>query len=330
MNRNDVKDILVSARKNGYALPAINVSNLDTAIAAFEGFEGAHSPGIIQISIGSAKGASRNGDPVEGSIVLGRMLNQLKKQYDVPVILHTDHCHYQYVDTWLKPLLTRLHEIMDSTGEKIFDSFMFDGSMTDIETNATTIEELAPLVKSVDGFLEVEAGGQWGGSEDGIGGGAKYSTPDDVRRIQNAMTKAGWGDHDYLLAIAFGNSHGTATIANLKPSLLHDISVDTGKDNLYVFHGGSGSSIDDIHAAVSNGVVKMNIDTDTQYYFTQGVVDFFEHAPKAEDGTPVYRSHRDGKKFFDPRAWNKAGRESMKNHVIEVAEYLHSEGRIHE
>jgi fructose-bisphosphate aldolase class II len=147
------------------------------------------------------------------------------------------------------------------------------------------------------------------------------------------MKDADWDEHDYLLAIAFGNAHGTATVANLKPSLLHDISVDTEKDNLYVFHGGSGSSIDDIHAAVSNGVVKMNIDTDTQYYFTKGVADYLESAPALPDGTstiPAYRSHKEGKRFFDPRAWNKAGRESMKNHVIEVAEYLHSEGRIHE
>jgi fructose-bisphosphate aldolase class II len=205
---------------------------------------------------------------------------------------------------------------------------MFDGSMTDIDTNAKTIARIAPLVKQVDGFLEVEAGGQWGGSEDGVGGGAKYSTPQQVSKIQKAMKDADWDEHDYLLAIAFGNAHGTATVANLRPELLHTISEQTNVDNLYVFHGGSGSSLDDIHEAVRNGVVKMNVDTDTQYYFTQGVVDFFENAPKTEDGTPAYRSHKTGKKFFDPRDWNAAGRDSMKQHVIEVAHYLHSEGKI--
>lgn len=379
-----VKQVLTAAHDGKYALPAINVSNLDTAIAAMNGLEQAGSPGFVQVSIGAAEQASPDGDPVKGSLILGRMLHELRNQYSVPIFIHTDHCHAQNVDKWLKPLLMELIRLEETTGERIFDSFMFDGSMVDIHENARVINELVPLIKQIDGFIEVEAGGAWGGIEDGVEDKAKYSTPDDVRVIQQAMHDNGLNADDYLLAVAFGNAHGTAVVPDLKPGLLSEISMETGEPNLFVFHGGSGSPDNDVRAAVRNGVVKMNVDTDTQYAFTKGVTDWLNAAPDVpvdddyravvdDDKKPVdrrvleligsneeliasiasnyirnanygavidlftairnakygesvkaYASHKHGKKYFDPRHWNHAGRESMSMHVIQVAELLGS------
>lgn len=357
-----MKKVLDEAYEGHYALPAINISNLDTAIAAMDGLQKAGSPGFVQITIGSAKQASPDGDPVKGTLILARMLKALRAQYTVPIFIHTDHCHAKYVDVWLRPLLNELIAINESTGERIFDSFMFDGSMAEIHENARVISELVPLVKKLDATIEVEAGGAWGGSEDGVGGGAKYSTPDDVRVIQQAMHEQGLNDDDYLLAVAFGNAHGTAVVPNLKPELLDEISVITGEHNHYVFHGGSGSPDEDVRAAVKNGVVKMNVDTDTQYAYTHAVKKFLDSAPIDEDAvnaltekeretiqrkleraaeredfvsalhalkpiSTVVTSHKHGKKYFDPRDWNKAGREGMVHHVVEVAHLLGSAGK---
>ena len=323
LDRREILDIVREARMSGWALPAINVSSVGTAMAAMQGLEDAGSPGFVQVSIGAAATASKTGDPVEGTIVLGRLLCDLRKQYDVPVILHTDHCHHDKVETYLKPLLKRLaHE------RRIFDSFMYDGSTTDIHTNAATIRELAPLVKKVNGVLEVEAGGAWGGSEDGVGGGAKYSTPEDVAVIQGAMASRGLGPDEYLLAVAFGNAHGTAVVPDLKPALLTEIADETGQCNMFVFHGGSGSPEADVRAAVANGVVKMNVDTDTQYAYTNGVMDYMSLAPVVGgEGIPAWKSHKEGKKWFDPRKWDAAGRASMSARVHEVARLLGSNGR---
>lgn len=321
MTTEALKGLLKDAHDHGYAYPAINVSNLDTGIAAMAGLNRAKSAGFVQISIGAAKQASPTGDPVEGSIVLGRTLRDLRKSQHVPIAIHTDHCHADVVDTWLVPLLKTLKTLQDAGEEKIFDSFMFDGSHDEIGDNVATIRRLLPLVKAADGLLEVEAGGKWGGMEDGVADKAVFSTPEDVAMIQREFEAAGLGADDYLLAVAFGNAHGTAVVPDLHPELLRRIAERTGERNLYVFHGGSGSPDDDVRAAVANGVVKMNVDTDTQYAYTAGVDDFFVHAHG------VQRSHSKGKKFFDPRHWNAAGRASMSEKVVKVAELLGSAGR---
>lgn len=362
MTHANVRNILTKAHNGKYALPAINISDSNTAIAAMEGLQAAQSPGFVQVTIGSAEAASRHGDPVEGTILLGRMLRDLRKQYNVPIIIHTDHCHISNVDRWLRPLLVELKKLKESGEPKIFDSFMFDGSMTDIHTNAKTIKSLLPLIKDVDGFLEVEAGGAWGGKEDGVGGGAKYSTPEDIRVISNAMKEEGLDESDYLLAVAFGNAHGTHVVPNLKPDLLKGISDETGEQYRYVFHGGSGSPVEDVKEAVKNGVVKMNVDTDTQYAYTNAIQDY-ELDPKAVDfdnmknvdqgdlarnvieaasrldfakaldllkdagPKPMFTSHKDGKVYFDPRKWEKHGREGMAKHVVGVATLLGSTGK---
>ena len=320
MTTETLKGLLKDAHENGYAYPAINVSNLDTGIAAMAGLSQAKSAGFIQISVGAAKQASPVNDPVEGSIVLGRTLRDLRKSQHVPIAIHTDHCHADMVDVWLVPLLKELKVLKDAGEEKIFDSFMFDGSHDEIHDNVATIRRLLPLVKAVDGVLEVEAGGKWGGMEDGVADKAVFSTPEDVEEIQRTFEDAGLTADDYLLAVAFGNAHGTAVVPDLHPELLSEIARKTGERNLYVFHGGSGSPDDDVRAAVANGVVKMNVDTDTQYAYTAGVDQFLT------DANGLQRSHREGKKFFDPRHWNAAGRKSMTAKVVEVAELLGSAG----
>ncbi|KAA8821409.1 class II fructose-bisphosphate aldolase [Bifidobacterium vespertilionis] len=320
MTTETLKGLLKDAHENGYAYPAINVSNLDTGIAAMAGLSQAKSAGFIQISVGAAKQASPVNDPVEGSIVLGRTLRDLRKSQHVPIAIHTDHCHADMVDVWLVPLLKELKVLKDAGEEKIFDSFMFDGSHDEIHDNVATIRRLLPLVKAVDGVLEVEAGGKWGGMEDGVADKAVFSTPEDVEEIQRTFEDAGLTADDYLLAVAFGNAHGTAVVPDLHPELLSEIAQKTGERNLYVFHGGSGSPDDDVRAAVANGVVKMNVDTDTQYAYTAGVDQFLT------DANGLQRSHREGKKFFDPRHWNAAGRKSMTAKVVEVAELLGSAG----
>lgn len=321
MTAERVRLLLQQAHEGGYAYPAINISNLDTAIAAMQGLQQAQSAGFVQVSIGAAAQASPTADPVEGSIILGRMMRDLRASFHVPLILHTDHCHADDVDRWLEPLLHRLAYLKSTTGEKLFDSFMFDGSHDEIHDNVATIERLLPLVQAVDGVLEVEAGGAWGGVEDGIADQAKFSTPEDVSLIQQAFERAGLDEHHYLLAVAFGNAHGTALTPDLHPELLQHITQETGKANYFVFHGGSGSSDEDIHQAVAFGVVKMNIDTDTQYAFTAGVDEFFERAHGLQ------RSHKEGKAYFDPRKWNAAGRQSMSQRVVEYAQLLGSAHR---
>lgn len=321
MSAAQVRALLQQAHEGGYAYPAINISNLDTAIAAMQGLEQAQSAGFVQVSIGAASQASPTGDPVEGSIILGRMMRDLRASHHVPLILHTDHCHADDVERWLEPLLRQLAVLRATTGEKLFDSFMFDGSHDEIHDNVATIERLLPLVQAVDGVLEVEAGGAWGGVEDGVADLAQFSKPEDVALIQQAFERAGLTEHDYLLAVAFGNAHGTALTPDLHPELLQHITKQTGKANYFVFHGGSGSSDEDIHQAVGYGVVKMNIDTDTQYAFTAGVDQFFEHAGGLQ------RSHKEGKAYFDPRKWNAAARASMVERVAQYAQLLGSAHR---
>jgi fructose-bisphosphate aldolase class II len=318
ISKQEYLNLIRNAHELGYALPAINVSDSNTAIAAFEGLEAAGSPGIIQITIGSAKTFSRTGDPVEGAALFGRFLHELNKQYDVPVALHTDHCHYQYVDTWLRPLL---HRLIENNEGQIFNSFMFDGSMTDIKTNAKTINELLPLVNQLDAVFEVEAGGAWGGAEDGVGDTARLSTPADVKVIADVFADHGISPDGFLLAVAFGNAHGTAVKADLKPELLADIANANAQDYRYVFHGGSGSSDADIHEAIRNGVVKMNVDTDLQYDYSQGLAGFIE------DNESIIHDHKLGKKAFDPRKSSAAARASMITGVDRVCSVLMSKGR---
>lgn len=142
------------------------------------------------------------------------------------------------------------------------------------------------------------------------------------------MASRGLGPDEYLLAVAFGNAHGTAVVPDLKPALLTEIADKTGQCNMFVFHGGSGSPDADVRAAVANGVVKMNVDTDTQYAYTNGVMDYMMLAPVVgASQTPAWKSHKEGKKWFDPRKWDAAGRVSMSVHVHEVARLLGSNGR---
>lgn len=325
--------MLDTANKNKYAYPAINVSDLETANACLAGFAEAKSDGIIQVSTGGGEHASGTAvkDMVLGAISLANHVHLMASKYNVNIALHTDHCQPKKVDTFLKPLIAET-ERRRAKGEKnLFNSHMFDGSELPLEANMKIARELMALCAKNEIILEVEAG-VVGGEEDGhdTSGVSKdklYTTPEDMLGVYEALNAIGGR---YLFAATFGNVHGVYKPGNvkLKPTILRD-----GQDALkkkfnarfdLVFHGGSGSSKEEIAETLEYGVIKMNVDTDTQYAFSRAVVD---HMFKNYDGMLKVDGEVGNKKAYDPRAFLKLGEKSMAKRVKEACDDLHSSGK---
>ncbi len=334
VNQEQYLQMLDDAKSAGFAYPAINVSSSQSLNAALEGFERAGSNGIIQVSTGGAdywSGANKK-DRVQGAVAFAAFAKETAKSYGINVAIHTDHCAKDQLDGFVRPLLTLSEEQVKKSGEPIFNSHMWDGSAIDLDENLEIAKELLARSKNVGSILEIEVGAV-GGEEDGVVGASGehlYTTIDDGIKTVEAL---GMGENGrYMTALTFGNVHGVYKPGNvvLRPELLNEIQSAIGEKygkSLpfdLVFHGGSGSTEQEISDAVSFGVIKMNIDTDTQYAFTRPVAD---HMLKNYDGVLKIDGEVGNKKTYDPRAWGKLAETSMAERVVEACEQLGSAGK---
>ena len=330
------REMLDRAREGGYAYPAINCTSSETINAAIKGFADAGSDGIIQFSTGGAEFGSGLGvkDMVVGAVALAEFAHVVAAQYDVTVALHTDHCPKDKLDGFVRPLLQASAEQVKQTGLPIFQSHMWDGSAVPLEENLQIAQELLELSAAADIILEVEIG-VVGGEEDGVANEINdqlYTTPEDALKTVQAL---GLGEKGrYMAALTFGNVHGVYKPGNVKlrPEILKQCQeaivakhgADKGEHPLdLVFHGGSGSTAQEISDAVDYGVVKMNVDTDTQYAFTRPVAAWMM---KNYDGVLKVDGEVGNKKQYDPRSWGKEAEAGMAARVVEACEALRSAG----
>lgn len=327
--------MLDAAKAGGFAFPAINVSSSQTLNAALQGFQESGSDGIIQVSFGGADYLA--GHTVKnragGAIAFAKYAEEVAKAYDVTVALHTDHCPKEHLESFVLPILAASEERVAGGGLPYFQSHMWDGSAVPLTENLDIARDLLPRMAKVGVILEVEIG-VVGGEEDGITheiNDQLYTTLDDAIATVEAL---GLGEQGrYLTALTFGNVHGVYKPGGvkLKPELLAEIQAGlterygTGAKPLdLVFHGGSGSSAEEIAEAVSNGVIKMNIDTDTQYAFTRPVADFIL---RNYDGVLKVDGEVGNKKQYDPRAYGKLAESGMAARIALAAEQLGSAGK---
>ena len=328
--------MLDAAKENAYAYPAINVSSSQTLNAALAGFAEAGSDGIVQVSTGGAEYLSGPTvkDMVTGSVAFAAYAREVAEKYPVNIALHTDHCPKNKLDGFVRPLLAISEERVARGEEPLFQSHMWDGSAVPLAENLTIAEELLDRCLKARIILEIEVG-VVGGEEDGVAHDINeklYSTPDDAIATAKAL---GYGDRGYYMtALTFGNVHGVYKPGNVKlrPSVLkkaqkavvEEFGLEPGSKPFHlVFHGGSGSSAEEIAEAVGYGVVKMNVDTDTQYAFTRPIAGhMFSHY----DGVLKIDGEVGHKKQYDPRSWGKAGEAGMAARVVEACENLRSAG----
>ncbi len=326
-------EMLDKAKAGGYAYPAINITSSQTVIAAIQGFAEAGSDGIIQVSTGGAEYASGSTvkDMVAGAVALAEFAHVVAKNYSVNIGLHTDHCQKEKLDKYVNPLIAISQARVDAGQDPLFNSHMWDGSAVPVEENLQIADELLGRTSKAKLILEIEVGAV-GGEEDGVVGEINdklYSTIEDGLRTLEVL---GLGEKGrYMTALTFGNVHGVYKPGNVKlrPEILKEIqdacAAKYGKDKPFdlVFHGGSGSSPQEIADAVSFGVIKMNIDTDTQYAFTRPVADFML---KNYDGVLKVDGEIGNKKAYDPRAWGKLAEAGMAARIVEACQQLGSAG----
>lgn len=330
-------EMLDRAKQNNFAYPAINVSSSQTLNAALAGFAEAGSDGIIQVSTGGAEYLSGPTvkNMVAGATALAEYAHIVAEKYPVNIALHTDHCPKDKLDGFVRPLLDISTERVRNGRNPLFQSHMWDGSAVALEENLSIAQELMELCKAAKILLEVEIG-VVGGEEDGVAHEINeklYSTPEDAIATAKAL---GHGDQGYYMtALTFGNVHGVYKPGNvkLKPEVLKtaqeavvkEFGLEPGAKPFHlVFHGGSGSSPEEITEAVSYGVVKMNVDTDTQYAFTRPVA---AHMFTNYDGVLKIDGEVGNKKTYDPRSWGKTAEANMAARVVEACQDLQSAGR---
>ena len=329
------KQMLDAARDGKFAFPAINISSSESLNAALRGFAEAKSDGIVQVSTGGGEfgsGATVK-DGVLGAVALAEYAHIVAEKCPVNIALHTDQCHPEKVDTFLKPLLEVSRKRIAAGKGPLFQSHMFDGSPIPLAENMKIAKQLLAECAELDIILEIEAG-VVGGEEDGVnnegvGREKLYTTPEDMVAVADALGTGEKGG--YLFAATFGNVHGVYKPGNvvLKPTILRDgqaaVEEKYGEKArfLLVFHGGSGSPLDQIRETLDYGVIKMNVDTDTQYALTRGIAD---HMFKNYDGVLKVDGEVGVKKVYDPRSWGKAGETSMAARVVEACDDLRSTG----
>ena len=329
-------EMLDAAKSRSFAYPAINVSSSQTLNAALQGFAEAGSDGIIQISTGGAEYLSGPSvkNMVTGSAAFAAYAAEVAKNYPVNIALHTDHCPKDKLDGFVRPLIDISAERVKRGENPLFQSHMWDGSAVPMDENLVIAEELLAKCAAANIILEIEIG-VVGGEEDGIVGAIDeklYTTPEDALATARAL---GTGEKGrYMTALTFGNVHGVYKPGNVKlrPEILKaaqaavaaELGLGEGaKPFDLVFHGGSGSTEQEISDAVDYGVVKMNIDTDTQYAFTRPVA---AHMFANYDGVLKVDGEVGNKKQYDPRAWGKAAESGMAARIVEACLNLRSAG----
>jgi fructose-bisphosphate aldolase class II len=330
-------EMLDRAKANAFAYPAINCTSSETINAALRGFAEAESDGIIQFSTGGAEFGSGQSvkDMVTGASALAEFAHVVAEKYSVNVALHTDHCPKDKLDGYVRPLLAISRERVDRGENPLFQSHMWDGSAVELTENLEIAQELLEKAGKAKIILEVEIG-VVGGEEDGISADIDeklYTAPGDYERTVDALGAGEKGR--YLLAATFGNVHGVYKPGNVKlrPDVLKKgQEVATQKLGLpagskpfdLVFHGGSGSLLEEIHEALDYGVVKMNVDTDTQYAFTRPVA---AHMFTHYDGVLKVDDEVGDKKAYDPRSYMKQAEQGMADRVLTACENLRSTGQ---
>ena len=326
-------EMLDRAKAGKFAYPAINCTSSQTIVAAIRGFAEAESDGIVQFSWGGAEFASGQTvkSMVAGAVALAEFAHSIAASYDVNIALHTDHCPKDKLAGYMEPLIVVSQERVAKGLQPLFQSHMWDGSAVPLKENMEIASRMLDECAKANIILEIEIG-VVGGEEDGVEAShdAKlFSTVEDGLATAEAL---GLGERGrYMVAATFGNVHGVYKPGNvvLTPKVLDDIQkavgAKYGKDKPFdlVFHGGSGSLLSEIREALDYGVVKMNIDTDTQYAFTRPVAD---HMFKNYDGVLKIDGEVGNKKQYDPRAWGKLAEAGMAARVVVGCEDLRSAG----
>ena len=324
--------MLDKARKGHFAYPAFNVTSLTTANAVLKGLAESKSDGIVQVSTGGAAFASGSAvkDMALGAITIAEHVHRVADRYPVYVALNTDHCQADKLDKFVMPLVEETERRRKAGKPNLFTAHMFDGSALPLEENLNIAGKLLERFRKNELFLEIEAG-VVGGEEDGIKASAAaklYTTPEDTLEVARRLNPIGGR---YLLAATFGNVHGVYAPGHvkLKPSILREcqdaVVKQYGEEARFylVFHGGSGSSIEDIHAAIDYGVVKMNIDTDTQYAFTRAIAD---HLFRNYQGVLKVDGGVGDKKVYDPRVYMTLAETAMAERVRLAVQELRATG----
>ncbi|WP_293699062.1 class II fructose-bisphosphate aldolase [uncultured Agrococcus sp.] len=334
VNQEQYAAMLDKAKSNAFAYPAINVSSSSTINAALQGLTEAGSDGILQVTTGGADFFA--GQSVKnragGAIAMAQFVTEVAKAYPINVAIHTDHCPKDALDSFLLPLLDESERRVADGGVPLFQSHMWDGSAVPLAENLEIAQELLRRTNALGQILEIEVG-VVGGEEDGVAHEINEQLYTTLKDGIDTVEALGLGEHGrYMTALTFGNVHGVYKPGNVKlrPELLKEIQdglaakYGTGEKPLdLVFHGGSGSTPEEIATAVNNGVIKMNIDTDTQYSYSRAVAD---SVLKNYDGFLKIDGEVGNKKVYDPRAWGKAAEKAMAARVVLAAEELGSAG----
>ena len=327
--------MLDAAQGASYAYPAINCTSIVTLNAAMRGFADSRSDGIIQFSTGAGQFASglANGDAAYGCIVLAEAAHLLAELYDVLIALNSDHCQPGKAASFLKPLIEATAKRRANGQNNLFQNHMLDASGLPLQENMAVSREYLKLCAENEIILEVEAG-VVGGEEDGAAGTEEtpedklYTTPEDMVKVHEALGGLG----RFTFAATFGNVHGhyKPGAVKLRPDILKEgqaaVMEKYGADAEFdlVFHGGSGSKLSEIRQTLDYGVIKMNIDTDTQYAFTRPIAD---HMMKNYDGVLMIDGEIGSKKTYDPRSYMKKAEANMSARVVRGCEDLQSVGK---
>jgi fructose-bisphosphate aldolase class II len=331
---NEYCEMLNKAREKGFAFAAINVTSTSTANAALKAFSDMKSDGIIQVSTGGGKFAS--GQAVSnmalGAISLAQHVHLMAEQYNVKIALHTDHCHPEHVENFLHPLLIESEKRVARGEKPLFNSHMFDGSVLPLEENIKTSKELLTRCAKLGMILEIETG-IVGGEEDGVNNenapaDKLYTTPEEMVTVAKELGPIG----KYMYAATFGNVHGVYKPGNVKlrPEILKNgqdaVVKELGEEarHYLVFHGGSGSELSEIHETLGYGVIKMNVDTDTQYAYTRPIVN---HMFKNYDQVLKVEGEVGSKSFYDPRKYLGLAETNMTDRIVQSIKDLKSEGQ---
>ena len=327
-------EMLDKAKARGFAYPAFNVSSSQTIHAVLQGLTEAGSDGIIQVTTGGADyfAGQTVKNRASGALAFAAFAHEVAKNYPITVALHTNHCPKDALPGFVFPLIEASEAEVKAGRNPIFQSHMWDGSAVPLTENLEIAKEILPRMKAINAILEVEIG-VVGGEEDGVSHDTNehlYTTLDDAIATVETL---GFGENGrYMAALTFGNVHGVYKPGNVKlrPELLGDIQAGIAekygkgaKPLDLVFHGGSGSSDEEIATAVANGVIKMNVDTDTQYAFSRAVADT---VLKNYDGFLKVDGEVGNKKVYDPRSWGKIAETAMAARVIQATHQLGSAG----
>ena len=342
----DLKTLFAICKEEGFALPAVNCVGSDSVNAVLEAAAKVKSPVIIQFSNGggqfyAGKGLAAEGQDraVFGSVSGALHVHLMAEKYGVPVVLHTDHCAKKLLP-WVDGLLDAGEDYFKKNGKPLYSSHMLDLSEEPISENIELSKKYLERMSKMGMFLEIELG-ITGGEEDGVDNSEAapedlYSKPEE---IDYAFTELSKVSPNFTIAAAFGNVHGVYKPGNVKltPSILGNSQkyiIDKHKLNekhpvTFVFHGGSGSTQEEIREAISYGVVKMNIDTDTQWASWEGVLNYYNDKKEYLQGQLGNPSGPDSpnKKNYDPRVWLRKAQESMVARVEKAFEDLNSVGR---